>query len=312
MKLWGIDLGGTKIECAVLDAENSFNVVIRKRIATEAHQGYQHILSQIKKLVDEVVRETGLQPTKIGFATPGALEPDTQLMKNCNTVCMNNQPMKHDLEKLLQVEVKIANDANSFALAEALMGAGKNYPNAEVVFGVIMGTGVGGGLVVHGKVINGHQSLSGEWGHNILDEYGYPCYCGKSGCVEQVISGTALEKYYATLSQTNLKLKEIFARHKEGNDRYASATIERLLENYGKAISTLVNVIDPDLIVIGGGVGNIDMLYTEGYERIKKYVFNNRKLTTPICKPLLGDSAGVFGAALLWNDFNEFSYAKAV
>lgn len=312
MKLWGIDLGGTKIECAVLDTENEFNSIIRRRIDTEAHKGYHHILSQIKKLVGEVVSETGLQPTQIGFATPGVLEPDTQLMKNCNTVCMNGQPMKADLENLLHAEIKIANDANSFALAETLMGAGKNYPNAEVVFGVIMGTGVGGGLVVHGKVINGHHSLGGEWGHNVLDEYGYACYCGKSGCVEQVISGTALEKYYATLSQTNLKLKEIFQRHKEGSDKYATATIERLLENYGKAISTLVNVLDPDLIVIGGGVGNIDLLYTEGYERIKRYVFNNRKLTTPICKPALGDSAGVFGAALLWNEPKEFSYAKAV
>lgn len=302
MNLWGIDLGGTKIECAVLDANNHFNPIIRRRIATEAHKGYQHILLQIKKLVDEVVDETSLQPTKIGFATPGALEPDTQLMKNCNTVCMNGQPMKFDLENILQAEVKIANDANSFALAEALMGAGKNYPDAEVVFGVIMGTGVGGGLVVHGKIINGRQSLGGEWGHNILDEYGYTCYCGKNGCVEQVISGTALEKYYATISQTNLKLKEIFARHKEGNDRYASATIERLLEYYGRAISTLINVVDPDLIVIGGGVGNIDLLYTEGYERIKKYVFNNGHLKTPVCRPLLGDSAGVFGAALLWNE----------
>jgi fructokinase len=312
MKLWGIDLGGTKIECAVLDTESDFSPVIRRRIGTEAHEGYHHILSQIKKLVEEVASETGLQPTQIGFATPGVLEPDTQLMKNCNTVCMNGQPMKVDLEKLLQAKVKIANDANSFALAEALMGAGRTYPNAEVVFGVIMGTGVGGGLVVHGKLINGYHSLGGEWGHNILEEYGYPCYCGKSGCVEQVISGTALEKYYAALSQNNLKLKEILGRHKEGNDKYATATIERLLENYGKAISTLINVIDPDLIVIGGGVGNIDLLYTEGYQRIRKYVFNNQKLTTPICKPVLGDSAGVFGAALLWNESKEVFYAKAV
>jgi predicted NBD/HSP70 family sugar kinase len=312
MKLWGIDLGGTKIECAVLDTKGHFSTVIRRRIETEANKGYQHILSQIKTLVDEVSHETGIRPERIGFATPGVLEPDTQLMKNCNTLCMNNQPMKTDLQNLLHAEIKIANDANSFALAEALMGAGKNYPDAEVVFGVIMGTGVGGGLVVHGKLINGHHGLGGEWGHNVLDEYGYSCYCGKSGCVEQVISGTALEKYYATFSQTNLKLKEIYERHLEGNDRFAKATIERLLENYGKAISTLVNVIDPDLIVIGGGVGNIDLLYTEGYERIKKYVFNNGKLTTPICKPVLGDSAGVFGAALLWNDSNELFYAKAV
>jgi fructokinase len=302
MKLWGIDLGGTKIECTVLDTKNNFDVIIRKRIETEAGKGYHHILSQIKKLVDQVAEEINIQPTKIGFATPGALESDTGLMKNCNTVCMNGQQMKLDLENLLQVEVKIANDANSFALAEALLGAGKNYPDAEVVFGVIMGTGVGGGLVVHGKIINGHHNLGGEWGHNILEEYGYACYCGKNGCVEQVISGTALEKHYVEISGASIGLKDIVARHKSGNDKYATATIERLIEYYGKAISTLINVLDPDLIVIGGGVGNIDLLYTEGYERIKKYVFNNGKLTTPICKPVLGDSAGVFGAALLWNE----------
>jgi fructokinase len=302
MKLWGIDLGGTKIECAVLDAKNNLNLIVRKRIDTEAHKGYHHILSQIKKLVDEVAEEIGVRPTKIGFATPGALEPDTQLMKNCNTLCMNGQPMKFDLEMLLHVDVKIANDANSFALAEALMGAGKNYPDAEVVFGVIMGTGVGGGLVVHGKVINGHHSLGGEWGHNILEEGGADCYCGKKGCVEQVISGPALEKFYVLHSNKLLNLKEIVARFEEGSDPHAVATVERLLEYYGRAISTLVNVLDPGLIIIGGGVGNIDLLYTEGYERIKKYVFNNGKLNTPICKPLLGDSAGVFGAALLWKE----------
>ena len=302
MKLWGIDLGGTKIECAILDTKNNLQPVIRKRIDTQSHKGYEHILSQIKKLVDEVAGETGEQPNRIGFATPGALEPDTQLMKNCNTVCMNGRPMKLDLEKILQVEVKIANDANSFALAESLMGAGKNYPDAEVVFGVIMGTGVGGGLIVHGKVINGHHSLGGEWGHNILEEGGIDCYCGKKGCVEQVISGPALENFYMLRSNKLLNLREIVTRFEDGFDIHATDTIERLLEYYGRAISTLVNVLDPDLIVIGGGVGNIDLLYTEGYERIKKYVFNNGKLTTPICKPLLGDSAGVFGAALLWND----------
>src|SRR5688572_18048239 len=305
MKLWGIDLGGTKIECAILDANNNLEPIIRKRIDTEAHKGYHHILSQIKKLVDEVAEEIGVQPTKIGFATPGALEPDTLLMKNCNTTCMNGQPMKFDLETLLNVEVKIANDANSFALAEALMGAGTNYADAEVVFGVIMGTGVGGGLVVHGKVINGHHSLGGEWGHNILEEGGADCYCGKKGCVEQVISGPALEKFYVLHSSKLLNLKEIVARFEKGNDQHATATIERLLEYYGRAISTLVNVLDPDLIVIGGGVGNIDLLYTDGYERIKKYVFNNGKLNSPVCKPLLGDSAGVFGAALLWNESRE-------
>jgi fructokinase len=299
MKLWGIDLGGTKIECAVLDSENNLSVIIRKRVPTEADKGYQHILNQIVKLVNLVSEELGEKPAKIGFATPGVLDPATQTMKNSNTVCMNEQPMQVDLEKALGVPVKLANDANCFALAETLMGAGKNYPDAELVFGVIMGTGVGGGLVVHGRVIGGHHGIGGEWGHNIIEEDGESCYCGKAGCVEKVISGIALEKFYEKLNGNSLKLKDILERYEAKSDPHAEATIDRMLEFYGRGISTLINVLDPDLIVIGGGVGNIDLLYTEGYERIKKYIFNNKKLTTPIIKPLLGDSAGVFGAALL-------------
>ena len=301
MKIWGIDLGGTKIECAVLD--EAHQVIIRKRIPTEAHKGYQHILGQINKLINEVSTELGERPNCVGFATPGVLAPDTRTMKNCNTLCMNGQPMDQDLQKLLGVPVKIENDANCFALAEALMGAGKDYPNAEVVFGVIMGTGVGGGLVVHKRIIHGLQNLGGEWGHNILEEGGNLCYCGKQGCVEQVISGPALERFYQQTSGKLLKLKEILENYHDGTDKFAEATVERLLENYGCAIATLINVIDPHLIVIGGGVGNIDLLYTEGYERIRKYVFNDGKLNTPIRKPLLGDSAGVFGAALLWDEY---------
>lgn len=301
MKAWGIDLGGTKIECVVLDTTNNLEVIVRKRISTEAFKGYDHILLQIKKLVDLVKDEIGEEPSRIGFATPGVLEPETEVMKNCNTTCMNGKPMHHDLENMLGVPVKLANDANCFALAEATIGAGKEYPNAEVVFGVIMGTGVGGGLVVHGKIIGGHHGIGGEWGHNILEENGELCYCGKKGCVEMVMSGPALEKYYAGRTGKNIKLKQILENHFAGRDADATATIDRLLENFGRAISTLINVIDPDLIVIGGGLGNIDLLYIEGYERIKKYVFNDGRLTTPIRKPVLGDSAGVFGAALLWS-----------
>jgi len=305
MKLWGIDLGGTKIECAVLNEDTS--LIVRKRIATESEKGYTHILLQIQKLVKLVSEEIGEKPHRIGFATPGVLEPETQVMKNCNTVCMNGEPMKADLETILKTPVKLANDANCFALAETMMGAGKRYLDAKVVFGVIMGTGVGGGLVVYNEIVEGRHGLGGEWGHNILEENGVQCYCGKKGCVEKVIGGPGLENYYESLSGFHLTLKEIFLRYREGNDINAVKTIERLLEYYGRAISTLINVIDPDLIVIGGGVGNIDLLYTEGYERIKKYVFNNGKLTTPICKPLLGDSAGVFGAALLWQKSKEHS-----
>jgi fructokinase len=299
MKLWGIDLGGTKIECAVLDSNNNNEVVARMRLPTESVKGYDHILSQIKKLIDMVAEHLGEHPQKVGFATPGVLEPDSQLMKNSNTICLNGQPLKKDLEEILGVPVQLANDANCFALAEALMGAGKDFPNAEVVFGVIMGTGVGGGLVVNSKIIGGHHGIGGEWGHNILEENGQSCYCGKAGCVEQVISGPALERYYEQASGEKLSLKTILDQYKEGKNQYALDTIERLMEYYGRAISTLINVLDPGLIVIGGGVGNVDLLYTEGYERIKKYIFNKGVVTTPILKPKLGDSAGVFGAALL-------------
>ncbi|MDQ6812341.1 MAG: ROK family protein [Bacteroidota bacterium] len=300
MKAWGIDLGGTKIECIVVDGGT--NVVVRKRIPTETHKGYEHILSQVKKLVDITKHEANESPVHIGFATPGVLEPDTQLMKNCNTTCMNGKPMHCDLEAVLGVPVKLANDANCFALSETLLGAGRSHPNADVVFGIIMGTGVGGGLVVNKKIIAGRHGIGGEWGHNILEENGAQCYCGKRGCVETVIAGPALEKFYANETATNKSLLEILNLHVAGADHAATATINRLVENFAKAVSTLINVIDPDLIVVGGGVGNIELLYTEGYERIKKYIFNNGKVSTVICKPVLGDSAGVFGAALLWNE----------
>jgi predicted NBD/HSP70 family sugar kinase len=299
--LWGVDLGGTKIECAVLDRQDPTRVVIRKRIDTEASNGYSHILHQVKRLVDQVALELGEQPVQVGFATPGVLDPRTQTMKNCNTVCMNGQAMASDLAAILGCEVSLANDANCFALAETHLGAVLDvHPGAEIVFGVIMGTGVGGGLVAHGKVVKGVHGIGGEWGHNILEEGGDPCYCGKAGCVEHVISGPALELYYLRQSGQSMRMPQIMEAYFTGNDSVATATVERLLENFGRAISTLINVLDPDVIVIGGGVGNIDLLYTEGYERIKKYIFNSGEVNTPIVKPKLGDSAGVFGAAMLF------------
>lgn len=299
--LWGIDLGGTKIECAVLNAENPTEVLIRERLDTEANQGYEHILGRVKTLVDIVASKLGQQPLQIGFATPGVLNPRTKTMKNCNTVCMNGQPMADDLARILGCEVKLANDANCFALAETLLGAVQDVnPNAEMVFGIIMGTGVGGGLVAHGKVVQGLHGIGGEWGHNILEEDGLSCYCGKSGCVEHVISGPALERYYFTLTGESKRMPEIMRLYAEKSDPAALATVERMLENFGRAVSTLINVIDPDVIVIGGGLGNIDLLYTEGYDRIRKYIFNSGEVYTPIVKPKLGDSAGVFGAAMLF------------
>jgi predicted NBD/HSP70 family sugar kinase len=297
---WGIDLGGTKIECAILDQHDPTQVILRERIDTESIKGYDHIVAQVGRLIDSVSQKVGFRPTRLGFATPGVLDPTSQTMKNCNTTSMNGKPMAVDLAKVVGCDVVLANDANCFALAEALLGAAPDInKEAQVVFGVILGTGVGGGLVVNGKVINGLHGIGGEWGHNILEEGGEPCYCGKAGCVEKVIAGPSLELFYERQTGEKKKLKDIVQAHIAGSDSNATATMERLFEYYGKAMSTLINVIDPDVIVIGGGVGNIDLLYSEGYERIKKYIFNSGEVLTPIVKPKLGDSAGVFGAAML-------------
>ena len=297
--LWGIDLGGTKAEGVVLGNGGLNEILFRDRVATGAENGYQHILNQIKMLVEMMEQKMGYRPDKLGICTPGTLDPKLGTMKGCNTVCMNNQPMKTDLETLLNIEIAIANDANCFALAEARMGVVKEkFPNANVVFGVIMGTGVGGGLVVNEKVLNGLNGIGGEWGHNFLDASGGLCYCGKSGCVEKVLAGPSLEKYYASISGQEKQMKEIYDLYKR-EEVHATQTIQRMTHFFGLALSVIVNIIDPDVIVIGGGVGNIDEIYTVGVESVKKFVFNNGALDTPIVKPMLGDSGGVFGAAFL-------------
>ncbi|MES2731037.1 MAG: ROK family protein [Bacteroidota bacterium] len=297
--LWGIDLGGTKIEAVVLESSSNTQTLGRLRIPTEAAQGYDHIISQIAKLIDLLSAETGSKPDRLGIGTPGALDTHSQTLKNSNTTCLNGKPFKQDLERVLGIPIIIANDANCFALAETRMGAvAEVLPNAEVVFGVIMGTGVGGGLIVNGQVINGRHAIGGEWGHNFLDASGGKCYCGKVGCVETVLAGPFLQKYYQSIAGQALPLPEIVARYKQGNDPHATATMQRLIHFFGLGLSTIINILDPDAIVLGGGVGNIDLLYTEGVEELKKFVFNPR-LDTRILKPKLGDSAGVFGAALL-------------
>ncbi len=296
--LWGIDLGGTKIEGVILDKSN-FNVISRLRVPTEQKFGYDHILGQINKLIKLLEKESGYRPDRIGIGTPGTLDPILKTLKNSNTTCLNGKPFRKDLEALIGMPVAMANDANCFALAEARMGAvHREFPEAKVVFGVIMGTGVGGGLVVNGEIIGGRQGIGGEWGHNFLDDSGGQCYCGKIGCVEKVISGPALELYYFENSGVKKHLKEIVELASKKSDPVALKTVDRLLEMFGKAISVVINIVDPDAIVLGGGVGNIDFLYNEGVERVKKHVFNNR-LDTVFLKPQLGDSAGVFGAAML-------------
>lgn len=296
---WGIDLGGTKIEGVVLrtQAGGAYEVLCRLRVPTEASDGYAHVLGQIAKLVAMMKQETALTPTRIGMGTPGALDPLLQTLRNSNTTCLNGQPVKKDIETLLQLPVEIANDANCFALAEFKLGAvAQQAPQATSAFGVIMGTGVGGGVVMNGQLWNGLQGIAGEWGHNHLDDSGGPCYCGKTGCVETVIAGPALERFYHSLTGRQLPLRSIVEN--AGTDPAAAATMDRLTDQFAKAISVVLNILDPEVVVLGGGVSNIPLLYTEGVERVKKYLFNSR-MDTRFLRPALGDSAGVFGAAML-------------
>ncbi len=298
-KLWGIDLGGTKIEGAVLRSKDDPTPIVRKRIDTEGIKGYEHVLNNIKRLIDMLTDEVGERPDIIGIGTPGAMDPSTGLLKNSNSQAINKKPFKKDLETLLGIPTRMANDANCFALAEAKMGIVPEVDSkAEVVFGVIMGTGCGGGVVVNGHVINGKHGIGGEWGHNFLDESGGSCYCGKSGCMETIISGTGLENFYEKETGIRKRLKEIIPAARSGEDIHAVKTLDRLVHFFGLGISTIINVLDPDVIVLGGGVGNIEELYSRGVAEAEKYVFNPR-MDTKIVKPKLGDSAGVFGAAFL-------------
>ena len=299
---WGIDLGGTKIEVVVIDS--SMKPLCRRRIATEAESGYSHILQRISTLLDKVSRETGLSvPERIGIGTPGRYDALQGIMKNSNTVSLNGRDLKRDLEQFLHRELLIENDANCFALAESMLGCGAAVMSdpSKMAFGIILGTGVGGGIVCGGKARRGAHGIAGEWGHNELIPGGEPCYCGRRGCVETVISGPAVERYYDQLSG-NVKPLQQIARECN-TDAAAAETIDRLLFYFGKALAQVINILDPDICIIGGGVGQVAQLYSqEAVHAIERHLFNS-ELRIPLLRPLLGDSAGVFGAALLSYSF---------
>ena len=295
--LLGIDLGGTKIEGIVLKSKENPEEIIRHRINTEEEKGYSQVINNIKSLVNHIENKINYKFKRLGIGTPGTIDPETGLLKNSNSQCLNGKPIQKDLAKTLDKIIHIQNDANCFALAETLLGSVKDqYPDAKNVFGIIIGTGVGGGVIIDGKTVYGSQGIGGEWGHTIVKDDGDECYCGKKGCVESVISGRALQIYYNKISGKNLTLEEIYA--KKDIDNHAKKTFKRLITYFGKGLSNVVNIIDPEVIVLGGGLSNIDELYSEGYEELKKYVFNPT-FNTPILRPKLGDSAGVYGAALL-------------
>ena len=294
-QLWGIDLGGTKIEGVVVSAADLDRVIARTRISTESASGYAHIVGRVRLVVEQLEAVSRLRrPAVIGIGTPGAIEPAAGTLKNSNTTCLNGKPLARDLADALGTEARLANDANCFALAEATLGAARGR---DVVVGLILGTGVGGGIVVHRRVLDGLHGIAGEWGHNPMCGETTPCYCGRAGCVETVISGPALERFYESRSGKRLTLAEIAER--VSHDTAAVATLHRLTEKFGEAIAAVINILDPDAIVIGGGVGNVARLYEPvTRDAIRRHLFNP-ELRTELLRPTLGDSAGVFGAALL-------------
>jgi len=283
----GIDLGGTKIETIVLDTNG--REIYRDRIPTNQERGYASIIEKLAQSYSKAVTVIGGSNHTFGIGTPGSVSDKTGLMKNSNTLCLNGKPLVTDLQKMINKSVAIENDANCFAMAEASMGAGRGK---NIVFGVIMGTGCGGGFVIHNKVLKGLQNLSGEWGHTTIDSNGPQCYCGKKGCVETYISGTGISNRYFDLTGKRLPAIHILESAQEA----ALQVKELFFEQFGRALSNIINSIDPDVIVLGGGLSNFLPLYEQGIERVKKYIFSD-ELVTPILKNKTGDSAGVIGAA---------------
>jgi fructokinase len=295
----GIDLGGTKIEGVLLDLSARAledAIRIRQRVPTPQAEGYDAILEAAVSVVADIEKKGGVPAgARVGVGMPGNVTR-AGLVKNSNTLCLNGRPFRQDFVARLGREAVFDNDANCFALAEAELGAAAPHRDG-VVFGVIMGTGVGGGVVVHGKVWPGAQGIAGEWGHHaVFHGTGPFCYCGRRGCLEKFASGPAVEKGYEERTGRSLELRDIVQRRSE--DAVAAACVESLLEAFGRGLANVIDILDPTAIVLGGGVSNVDLLYTEGVARVAHYVFND-ELRTPIVRHALGDSAGVFGAALL-------------
>jgi len=281
----GVDLGGTKIEAIALEGSRE---VARRRVPTPRGD-YEATISTVSTLVSELGAGT------VGVGIPGALSRVSGLVKNANSTWLIGRPLKQDLEHAIGREVRLENDANCFALSEATDGAGAG---AEVVFGVILGTGVGGGIVVHRKVLTGPNAIAGEWGHNPLpapaaeDQPLPACYCGRSGCIETYLSGPGLAADHLKLTDERLKAEEIAAR--------AGKALGRYEERLARALASVINVLDPDVIVLGGGMSNVERLYTEVPRLWSKHVFSDH-VATRLVRNAHGDSSGVRGAAWLWD-----------
>lgn len=305
----GVDLGGTKIEAAVLSLRDlhACDVIVRERVPTQRDRGYEAIVRTTADLIRHVAArsQVPLHHVPIGVGMPGGVRRRDGLVKNSNTTCLNGRPFRHDLREALGRDLAFDNDANCFALAETRVGAATSYQDG-LVFGVIVGTGVGGGVVTRGRVWSGAHGIAGEWGHHAVfasperaeppPEPLRPCYCGQRGCVEPYVSGTAVELDYERRCGTRRAMPDIVARR--GSDPHADAALHLFLDSFARGMANVIDILDPSAIVLGGGLSNVPWIYDEGVKRIADYVFND-ELLTPVLPNALGDSAGVIGAALL-------------
>jgi len=287
----GIDLGGTKIESILLN-ENG-DEVFRKRIPTPKNEGYDAIVNAVCGLIEET-RNLSPGGATLGIGIPGILDRTTDLVINANTTSLIGHPLRADIEKIIQQEAVIENDANCFTLAECAAGAAKGY---GLVFGIIMGTGCGGGLFVNGRVRSGPHGIAGEWGHVAIDPSGLDCFCGKKGCIETKISGSGVERTFEKKYGKKIPMNEIVNQARKDHPECLDI-FSHFLDNFGLALGGLISILDPDAVVLGGGLSNIQELYTIGIEKMRKYAFHPG-VRTPVLKNVLGDSAGVIGAAWL-------------
>jgi len=288
---FGIDLGGTKTEIAILDA--NLDLIYKKRLLTGSANGPEYIVNQIGLLYEDAKAFISAASHSLGVGTPGSLSVDKRLLRNSNTLCLNGLPLKKLIEDKIQHEIYVENDANCFALAEAIMGSGKGH---QLVFGVIMGTGCGGGFVINQSLHIGPQKIAGEWGHSVLHSNGLKCYCGKNGCIEMYLSGGGLEKTLRDNNILDTTAEQFLNRKRYGaKDR---VILNNFYADFGLALGNVINIIDPDIVVLGGGLSNHQGLYDIGKKLAYNKIFHEHP-TTPIVRNMLGDSSGVIGAALL-------------
>jgi fructokinase len=302
----GIDLGGTKIAGVVLNEQGE--VIHQHRMKTPVELGYLAILSDIAQMVEHLETQVG-QPCSIGLGTPGTLDTHSHLLKNSNITALNGKPFAYDLSTQLKRPIRMANDANCFTLSEATDGAAQG---GQVVFGVIIGTGVGGGIVMNRQIYEGVNGIAGEWGHVVLmgQQEGWLCYCGKRGCVETMLSGPGFMRDYLAhggkLAQSTAEIVQLAREHKE---KAAEAALARYCENFGRALAMVVNILDPDKIVLGGGMSNILEIYDSGIMALSRYVFS-QDMHNKVVQNRFGDDSGVRGAAWLWKEDFKFKYEQ--